>query len=84
MSAGDSDIGGISLLDLFRAEVEEHTDVLTQALLELERDSGKAQDIDALMRAAHSIKGAARIVQIDVAAELSHKMANFFVAVQEG
>lgn len=36
------------------------------------------------MRAAHSIKGAARIVQIDVAAELSHKMANFFVAVQEG
>ena len=84
MSAGDSGMGGVSLLDLFRAEVEEHTGVLTSALLELERDPGKAQDIEALMRAAHSVKGAARIVQLDVAADLSHKMEDFFVAVQEG
>ncbi len=84
MSAGDSNIGGVSLLDLFRAEVEEHTGVLTDALLDLERDPDKAQDVEALMRAAHSVKGAARIVQIDVAADLSHKMENFFVAVQEG
>jgi two-component system sensor histidine kinase and response regulator WspE len=36
------------------------------------------------MRAAHSIKGAARIVHLDVAVTLAHAMEDCLVAAQEG
>src|SRR5262249_38243681 len=40
--------------------------------------------IEPLMRAAHSIKGAARIVNIGPAVQLAHTMEDAFVAAQEG
>ena len=36
------------------------------------------------MRAAHSLKGAARIVDIDAGVALAHAMEDFFVAAQQG
>src|SRR5262249_50232580 len=42
------------------------------------------QQLEPLMRAAHSIKGAARIVNIDAAVQLAHVMEDAFVAAQEG
>ena len=36
------------------------------------------------MRAAHSIKGAARIVRVDPAVEVAHAMEDYFVAAQKG
>lgn len=57
--SSDADLSDASLIDLFRAEVETHAEVLSTALLELERAPGDPSRINEMMRAAHSIKGAA-------------------------
>jgi two-component system sensor histidine kinase and response regulator WspE len=80
MSSGDE----FSLLDLFHEEVRVHTATLSQGLLELEKDPTNPQRIEPLMRAAHSIKGAARIVNIEPAVQLAHVLEDVFVAAQEG
>lgn len=71
-----------SLADLFRVEVESNCAALTAGLLVLERDP--AAGVASLMRAAHSIKGAARIVDVDLAVGLAHAMEDCFVAAQDG
>jgi two-component system sensor histidine kinase and response regulator WspE len=72
------------MLELFRAEVESHSDALTDSLLKLEQDPTATRLLEGLMRAAHSIKGAARIVRVDPAAEVAHVMEDCFVAAQRG
>jgi two-component system, chemotaxis family, sensor histidine kinase and response regulator WspE len=79
-----SDAGDFSLMDLFQEEVRSHGATLNQGLLDLESDPGNPRKIEPLMRAAHSIKGAARIVNIDDAVQLAHVMEDVFVAAQEG
>ena len=76
--------GEFSLIDLFQEEVRADTAVLAQGLLELEVDAANPQRIEPLMRGAHSIKGAARIIGIDLAVQLAHVMEDVFVAAQEG
>jgi two-component system sensor histidine kinase and response regulator WspE len=71
-------------MDLFQEEVRSHTATLNQGLLDLENDAANSQKIEPLMRAAHSIKGAARIVNIDAAVQLAHAMEDVFVAAQAG
>ncbi len=71
-----------SMLDLFRLEVEAQVTTLTDGLLALETNPNSAQELEALMRAAHSIKGAARIVGLDAAVGLAHVMEDCFVAAQ--
>lgn len=73
-----------SMLELFRLEVEQHAAVLTEGLLRLEEDPGSAEKIEPLMRAAHSIKGAARLVGLSYAVGLAHKMEDCLVAAQGG
>src|SRR5688572_20256722 len=72
------------MLDLFRTEVESQVSVLTEGLLALERNPGNTDPVEALMRAAHSIKGAARIVGVDAAVLVAHVMEDCFVAAQSG
>ncbi|WP_010583854.1 Hpt domain-containing protein [Schlesneria paludicola] len=73
-----------SMLEIFRAEVETHAETLTSGLLSLERDPQDTQQISEMMRGAHSIKGAARIVGIDPAVRVAHVMEDGFVAAQNG
>ncbi len=74
-----------SLMELFRSEVEAHSAVLTEALLAIENDAKEVDShIESLMRAAHSIKGGARIVELDAAVKIAHGMEDCFVAVQQG
>ena len=54
-----------SLLELFSLEAEAQTQVLSAGLLALERNPTQADQLESCMRAAHSLKGAARIVGID-------------------
>jgi two-component system sensor histidine kinase and response regulator WspE len=77
------DLSAFSLLDLFRSEAMTQTQVLADGLLALERDAGDLERIDALMRAAHSIKGAAAIVDLPQVVALSHQMEEAFVAAQQ-
>jgi two-component system sensor histidine kinase and response regulator WspE len=73
-----------SLLDLFRAELETHLPALNEGLLALEKDARDPKRLEALMRAAHSVKGAARIVGLDDAVQVAHVMEDCFVAAQKG
>jgi two-component system sensor histidine kinase and response regulator WspE len=79
-----SDGVDVSLMDLFREEVRAHAATLGQGLLELEGDPCNPQWIEPLMRAAHSIKGAARIVNLEAAVRLAHAMEDALVAAQKG
>ena len=56
-----SDLGGFSLHELFRGEAETHAAALSEGLVKLEGTSNPAI-VEPLMRAAHSIKGAARVI----------------------
>ncbi|MHC5860303.1 chemotaxis protein CheA [Nostoc sp.] len=78
------DVSNFSLLDLFNMEVKAQVVVLNDCLLALETKPDPQLELAALMRAAHCIKGAARIVQIDPVVNLAHVMEDCFVAAQEG
>ncbi|RUL77564.1 hybrid sensor histidine kinase/response regulator [Dyella choica] len=72
------------MMDLFRLETESQVQVLTSGLLALERDSSAPEQLEACMRAAHSLKGAARIVDIAAGVNVAHAMEDIFVAAQHG
>jgi two-component system, chemotaxis family, sensor histidine kinase and response regulator WspE len=77
------DLSGFSLMELFRAEAEGQTAVLSQGLIDLERGEVSPATLEGMMRAAHSLKGAARIVGIDAAAGVAHVLEDYFVAAQK-
>ena len=77
--------GDLSLMGLFCLEIETQTNALSDNLLALEQSGWTdARALDNLMRAAHSIKGAARIVQVEVAVKVSHALEDCFIAAQQG
>src|SRR5712672_3633213 len=61
------DLSNYSMLELFRVEAEHQTGVLMNGLLEAERGRVAPPLLESLMRAAHSIKGAARIINLPAA-----------------
>jgi two-component system sensor histidine kinase and response regulator WspE len=81
MSSGLEDF---SLFDLFRMEAEEQVRVLQSELLELESGNATDNRLEALMRASHSLKGAARIVGLNPVVALTHAMEDRFVKAQAG
>jgi two-component system sensor histidine kinase and response regulator WspE len=79
-----TDLGAFSMWELFRTEVESQAQTLTDSLLLLEQEPGAAAHVAPAMRAAHSIKGAARIVEMDLGVRLAHAMEDCLVGAQEG
>jgi two-component system sensor histidine kinase and response regulator WspE len=73
-----------ALLDLFQEEVDTHANVLTSGLIALESGSCEATGIEPLMRAAHSLKGAARVIGLDTVVRIAHAMEDGLVAAMEG
>ncbi|QCW26319.1 hybrid sensor histidine kinase/response regulator [Lysobacter enzymogenes] len=71
-----------SLHDLFRMEAEAQRQVLTEGLLALERNPTAAATLEECMRAAHSLKGAARIVGLGAAVAVAHSMEDCLVEAQ--
>ena len=82
--AGFDDLGNLSMLELFRVEADNQTGLLTGGLLALEKGNAGAGEFETLMRAAHSLKGAARIINLQAAVEVAHAMEDCFVAAQHG
>lgn len=70
-----------SMWDIFRGEVETHTRILTDGFLALERDGDQGR-LATLMRAAHSLKGAARIVRHESVAALAHALEDGIASAQ--
>jgi len=73
-----------SLFELFRSEVEEHARALSDGLLALERHAEPRAAAESLMRAAHSIKGAARILGLDAVVTFAHQVEDAFEHFRKG
>jgi two-component system, chemotaxis family, sensor histidine kinase and response regulator WspE len=78
------DLSQLSMLNLFQMEVESQIETLNHHLLTLETTPHHPAALQALMRSAHSIKGAARIVDLEAIVSLAHVMEDCFVAAQAG
>jgi two-component system sensor histidine kinase and response regulator WspE len=84
MSERADDLSGFSMLELFRLEAEGQTAVLSSGVLAIEDLEKSPATIEAMMRAAHSLKGAARIVGLDPAVRVAHALEDVFVACGKG
>ena len=84
ISQGESDLGEMSMRELLRMEVESQSRVLIDTLLELEHANMTDKHLERMMRAAHSMKGGARIADLEPAVKLAHVMEDFFVATRAG
>ncbi|TPK68671.1 MULTISPECIES: hybrid sensor histidine kinase/response regulator [unclassified Mesorhizobium] len=80
----DEDFSQVSMLSLFQAELETQSQALTSGLLALERDPVATDALEECMRAAHSLKGAARIIDLTPAVKVANAMEDCLVAAQRG
>ncbi len=78
----NADYVDYSMLDLFLNEISTNIMVFNEFLLKIEDSPANIEFIEPLMRAAHSLKGAARIMQMDVIVDLTHSMEDLFVKAQ--
>jgi two-component system, chemotaxis family, sensor histidine kinase and response regulator WspE len=83
MSGAETGRGQPSLIDLFREEARAQAQILSDGLLALERAPRDPVTLEACMRAAHSLKGAARIVGVPDGVSIAHVMEDCFVGAQQ-
>ena len=74
------DIADLSMLELFGEEAQTQLAALTDGLMALESAPEPHVVLETLMRAAHSLKGAARIIGLDSLVKLTHATEDLFVA----
>ncbi|MCF8040627.1 MAG: hybrid sensor histidine kinase/response regulator [Desulfarculaceae bacterium] len=75
------------LMETFQVELMEHLGTLTDGCLALERqpqDEDRQRIIEEMFRAAHSLKGAARAVELEDLGLLAHRMEDVFSAIRKG
>ncbi len=72
------------LLKDFFVEAYAQVDALEQNILVLENDTGNADAIDEIFRAAHTLKGASATVQMDELTEFTHLVEDVFDAIRSG
>jgi two-component system chemotaxis sensor kinase CheA len=73
----------------FREETSENIRLFTDGMLLLEKDTslsspGTREQLDAVFRAMHTIKGSARLLGFGAIGRLAHTMENILGAVREG
>ncbi len=78
------DLSGYSMLELFRMEVTTQLAAFSRHLLAMEHAAPNSADWEALLRALHSIKGAARMVQAGAVVRIVHGLEEFLLAAQRG
>src|SRR5580704_3824164 len=69
----------------FRIEARELLDGMSRAVLELERGSGDsiAEPVARILRMAHTLKGASRIVKQPGIADFAHEIEDIFAPYRE-
>lgn len=72
------------LFQIFTEDAENHLAVLSDNLLQIEKAPKAGVLLESSMRAVHSLKGAARIIELHDIVTLTHCMEDIFIAAQEG
>ena len=70
--------------DLFISESREYLRTIGSLIVDLEKDAGDREKIDALFRVAHSIKGMAASMDYRDISELAHKLEDLMSRVRNG
>ncbi len=68
-----------ALLLLFLTELETQIAAITNGILALEKQPDNLEALSAMMRAAHSIKGAARAINLDYVVKLAHAVEDYLL-----
>ena len=76
-------VGNDTLRGLFEVERESHCQAMRDALLILEKSPADSAQLEKLMRAAHSLKGAAKLVNCEEVVRDAHLLESGVVAAQE-
>ena len=69
---------------VFFDEVDEHLAAMETLLLEIALDAPDAEQVNAIFRAAHSIKGGSAVFGFDDSTALTHEMETVFDRVRKG
>ncbi len=77
------DLSGYSMLELFRMEVTKQLAEFSRYLLVMEH-APEPGHWEALLRALHSIKGAARMLDAGAVVRIVHALEEFLLAAQQG
>lgn len=72
------------LRSLFRAESEEHLQTLTDGLLRLEANPTETETLSEVFRAAHSLKGSARMLGVCPVERAAHRFEDRLGAMKQG
>jgi len=67
----------------FRVEARDLTDQLGRSVIELERTSSGGEIVPRLLRLAHTLKGAARVVRLPAIAEDAHRIEDLLAPFRE-
>jgi chemotaxis protein histidine kinase CheA len=71
-------------LDIFAREAEEHLQALRQGSLTLEKDGFSPGLVHELLRSAHTLKGSARMLDLQTLGRVAHSLEDLFKEVEEG
>src|SRR5437667_4204047 len=80
----DGDFNREELLQVFIAESEENLSTIEQMLLALEKAPDDREVIDAVFRAAHTLKGNSASVGFDAVAKLAHAVEDLLDLMRSG
>ncbi len=71
-------------IEIFCLEAEEHLQVLRQGVVALEKGGAAPEQLRELLRSAHTLKGSARLLNLDDLNRLSHRMEDLFKDLEGG
>jgi two-component system chemotaxis sensor kinase CheA len=71
-------------IDLFFQDTEEHLEILSDALLELENNPGSKEAISELFRVAHTLKSSSAMVGFDHISNYTHKLEDYLSKIRDG
>ena len=72
------------LLSTFISEAQEILGTMEEALLALDKDPSNAETLRSLFRAAHTLKGNSACLGMESIASVTHRVEDYFDAVQRG
>lgn len=76
--------GDLTLINLFKIELENQVAILSTGIISLEQTDPSKETIDSMLRAAHSIKGAAQVVDLSAISQLAHVIEDVLVSIKNG
>ena len=71
-------------LEIFIQEAKEQLEIITQSLLELEKNPENQEVVNEIFRAAHTLKGSSGMMGFTEIQELTHKMEDVFDSIRKG